>query len=240
MSKILDFIKTNKYAQLSLELLVGLTLGSLLGRGSSETKIKETLKQQYELKISEIEKEHSLKEEALKKSLDEEERSHKQYELETSLKLQTLSYENTQLKSSTKRSKFKLVKPDGTILEKEYDESNTESSKKVISQVRVEFSEKVKSIEDRWKKVHEEKVKELKAQFDKELEKAKRESKSTEIIKEKEVRKRSFRPEVGINTQKNAYVHATYPLFDPVVVGAGFSGRTDSFGEFHIGIGLDF
>lgn len=240
MNKILELLKTNKYAQMSLALIVGLTAGALLGRGGSEEKIKETYKQQYELKVSELEKEHSEKELSLKNSLVQEEEKFKSFQSETSSKIEKLTSENTQLKSSTKRSKFKLVKPDGTIVEKEYDESNSESSKQVITQVREEFNTKVKTIESTWKKIHEEKVAELKSSFDKEIEKVRSETKTVEVIKEKEITKKSLRPEIGINTKKDIYFHSSYPLFNPVVVGAGFSGREDHFGEFHIGVGLDF
>ena len=240
MNKLLELLKTNKNAQIGLALVLGLGVGALFGRNGAQTQTRETMKQEYELKISEIQKEHSERESSLSQSLLQEQASNKEFRSETSHKLEILATENTKLKQSSKRSTYKLVKPDGTILEKTYDQSDSESSQEVVTEIKQEFDQKVASIESTWKKVHEERVAQLKVQFDKDLEKARSEVKTVEVVKEKIVTKKSLRPEIGLNTDKNVYLHASYPLLGPVTVGAGFSGRQDRFGEFHVGVGLDF
>lgn len=234
----------NRFVQLGIALAAGITAGvNFYPHKVTEEKIREQVKQEYELKIEESEARHSVETKELKDKLETEQRSRREYEQEVSRKVEKLVQENTTLKQSMKKQKFKIVKPDGTVIEKEVEESNIEATQTIVTQVKEEFTRKVKEIEDRFKKVHEERVIKLKAEFEEELKKARSEVKTVEVIREiekrVEVNKKALRPEIGITTNKDIYFHGTYNLWGPAFVGGGVSGTDRSFGEARIGIGFE-
>lgn len=234
----------NRLVQLGLALAAGVTAGSLLyPHKSFEEKIREEVRQEYQLKTEESEKRHMSENKELKDKLELVEQSSRKYEEETSRKIDRLTQENSTLKQSVKKQKLKIIKPDGTVVEKEIEESNTEATHTVITQVKEEFSRKIKEIEDKYKKVHEERVTKIKLEFDEELKKAKSEVKTVEVIREVErrveVNKKSLRPEIGVTTDKDVYLHGTYNLWGPVFVGGGVSGTNSSFGEARFGLGFE-
>jgi hypothetical protein len=237
------------WVKIGLSLVLGAAIGVVFYPSKTITERETTkIKESYELKIHEIEKTHSEEMQRLSEQLIAEESSRKSLEIETSKKIDLLTQENRSLKQSSKKQKFKLIKPDGTIIEKEMEESNSEEVSSVITRVREEFNTKVREIEERWKKVHEQRVVELKKQFDQDIEKAKSEQKIVEKIVEKEkiveVNKKAFRPEVGAAYTKDSellgYFHLSYPVVGPVFLGGGVSGSKMGFGEAQLGAGLEF
>jgi hypothetical protein len=228
--------------------LFGAAIGAVFYPSKSITE-RETskLKERYELKISEIQKTHTEETKTLSEKLVSEEAARKSLEIETSKKVELLTQENKSLKQSSKKQKFKLIKPDGTIIEKEMEQSNSEEVSSVVTSIKEEFNQKVKSIEEKWKKVHEERIAELKKKFDQDIKKTKSEQKTVEKIVEKEkiveVNKKKFRPEVGAAYDKEelmGYFHLSYPVVGPVFIGGGVSGNKTKFGEAQLGIGLEF
>lgn len=233
--------------KISSSAILGMVIGVVFYPSKTITE-RETLKlrESYELKISEIQKTHTEETKGLSEKLIAEESARKSLEVETSKKLELLTQENRSLKQSSKKQKFKLVKPDGTIIEKEMEQSDSEEVSSVVSSIKQEFSQKIKSIEERWKKVHEERVAELKKKFDQDIEKTKSEQKIVEKIVEKEkiveVNKKKLRPEVGIahdGDEFMGYFHLSYPVAGPVFIGGGASGNKTEFGEVQLGIGLE-
>ena len=205
------------------------------------------LKEVYELKISEIQKTHAEESAKLSEKLTAEESTRKSLEVEVSKKLELLTQENRSLKQSSKKQKFRFVKPDGTIVEKEMEQSNSEEVSSVVTSIKKEFNQKIKFIEEKWKKVHQERIAELKKKFDQDIEKARSEQKIVEKIVEKdkivEINKKKFRPEVGVaydNKDLMGYFHLSYPVVGPVFIGGGVSGNKTKFGEAQFGLGLEF
>jgi hypothetical protein len=234
--------------KISTSLLLGIVVGVIFYPSKTITE-RETLKlkESYELKISEIQKTHTEETKALSEKLIAEESARKSLEMESSKKLEMLTQENKSLKQSSKKQKFKLVKPDGTIVEKEMEQSNSEEVSNIVSSIKEEFNQKVKSIEERWKKVHEERIAELKKKFDKDIEKARSEQKVIEKTVEKEkiveVNKKKLRPEVGASydgtKDVKGYFHLSYPVAGPVFIGGGASGSKTGFGDVRLGLGLE-
>lgn len=232
----------------TLAVATGLVVGVVFDPWKTITEIETSkLKESYELKIQEIQKTHTEETQQLSQKLSTQESESRTREFELSKRVETLTQENKSLKQSSKKQKFKLVKPDGTIIEKEMEESNSEEVTSVVTQVREEFNQKVKTIEDRWKKVHEERVVELKKKFDQELEKARSEQKVVEKTVEKEkiveVNKKKLRPEVGAAYDKEellGYFHLSYPVAGPIFIGGGVSGNKTNFGDVRMGVGLEF
>ena len=102
--------------------------------------IDERVRQTYQEKIdklttekSTLQIEHALKEIAqFKQSLIKQEEINK--------KVSVLKIENRSLREKTKERWFKLIKPDGTIVEKRYRESDKQETSKIVTSIKEEFT----------------------------------------------------------------------------------------------------
>lgn len=243
MNTLMILLK-KKWVQLTIALVVGVTIGALFYPQSRvEERLKKEYKEEYSLKEQETQKEHNKSILELEEKLSISESSNKEKLEETSSKLEKLTQENSYLKQSIKKQKFKIVKPDGTVIEKEIEESNTEQTHSMVTQVREEFTRKVQEIENKWKQIHQDRIVYIRDEYEKELERVRAEQKTIEVVIEKEriveVNKKKLRTEVGVTTNKDAYAHGSYSLWGPVFIGGGISGTNKSFGEIRAGIGLE-
>lgn len=244
-TKILSLLK-NKYTQLVLALVAGAAIGVLFYPSKTEEyreKIQFMEKKSLEI-IKQLE-EKSSKLSTLQEEYNEQTSSIKSLEKETKVTINSLTTENKQLRQSAKRKYFKLVKPDGTIIEKEYEESNSEEITSVVTEIRQEFDTKVKSIESKWKSAFTKRLTSVKEDYEKKLKEKKTEIVVVERIVEKErivkVNEKKLRTEIGISSEKKLYLHTTYPLFGPVLLGGGASaGKGGSSPEARIGFGLEW
>jgi hypothetical protein len=233
----MDYAKIlkNRYVQMAACLAIGITVGTVF---YPQSRVEERYKSAYEKKELELREQHSLeKMELTEKHLQQEKTYVERIETSTQ-KINSLVTENTNLKQSIKKRKFKIIKPDGTVIEKEFEESNSEATASTVTQVKAEFDRQVSVLEEKWKKVHEERVVSLKKEFDEKLLKAKSEVKIVEREKIVEVNKKSFRPEIGVTTDKNGYLHGTYDIWGPVFLGGGITGNKEEVKEGRIGIGV--
>ena len=236
----------NKYAHLALVLVIGIFAGLFLKDTKSiEEKSREEVKERYESVLETTKKSHLEIVSKLQEKITTTENSSKEYKEEISKKLTVLKTENHQLKQKVTKRRYKLIKPDGTIIEKEFEESDTDQSSTIVTSIREEFDKKILSIEKRWKKVHIARVKALKKKFDEELKK----KETRVIIKEKivtkekivKVNEKKFRPEIGVTSDMKVYIHTSYPIWGPIFIGGG--GAVDkSFNDAsaRIGIGWEF
>lgn len=229
MDKIVKLLNSNGAG------IIGFVLGGFVATIllPSKTTI-ETMEKKHKLEISELQK----KNETLNEMLVKQENRHVEYQEETAGKIDKLTVENSRLRQSVKKRKFKLIKPDGTIIEKEYEESETEQATQVVTQVRQEFDRKVKSIENKWVKIHKERVVLIKQEYEKKLKEAKEENKS----KETKVNEKKIIVEVGVEKDKELYIHSIYNLWGPFIIGSGSSidANTKTIEDLRIGVGINF
>lgn len=229
MDKIIKLLNSNGAG------IVGFVLGGFVATVllPSKTTI-ETMEKKHKLEIHELQK----KNETLNEVLVKQENRHVEYQEETTGKIDKLIVENSRLRQSVKKRKFKLIKPDGTIIEKEYEESETEQATQVVTQVRQEFDRKVKSIENKWVKIHKERVVLIKQEYEKKLREAKEEKKS----KETKVNEKKIIVEVGVEKDKELYIHSIYNLWGPFIIGSGSSidANTKTIEDLRIGVGINF
>lgn len=245
MALLLKWLK-NRYVQLLVALFVGGAVATVLYPTKTvEERTKAVMVLEFKERYIELMEEHSQKTESLtaKYALDVKSRIESNEEL--SSKVTSLTTEVTDLKSKTKESFYKLIKPDGTIVEKRYKESELESHSEVVTEIREEFNRKVSTIESRWKSVYKSRLIEVKETFDKKLKKEKEKwEKSKQTVETEKITKtnpKSFGLEGGIDTDKDLYLHGTYNLYGPFFMG-GHVGLDDKqvpdAGGF--GIGVDF
>ena len=241
-------ILQNRYLQLVLVLLLGITIGALFYPTKTiEERVEKETSLKYDKKISEINAKHSQKEEELRLKAVSEENARKTFEKETSKKLTMLTTENRELRESSKKKRFKLVKPDGTIIEREYEETNSEEISSVVTEIREEFDEKIKSTEEKWKKVYKERLVKIKEKQDSIVAKLEEEHKiEIEKLKsEKTVRvnEKSFRLGLGYTSDKEFRIDGSYTLWGPFSIGSSVDldpSNPSSSGEVSVGVGFKF
>lgn len=235
LEKIKAFIEASKAAQLILVLLGGMAIGAIM----YPTKhIEERLTKIHQEEIISLKEQHQ-------KELDSEHEeylslaaSYHQYHDESESKISSLTTQITTLKSHQKTAHYKLVKPDGTIEERDFTDTDIDESNTVVTSIQQEFKEKVDSIEKKWEKIHKDRV----VQIQKEFSSKEEDYKKTidELHKEKvvDINKKSFGIEGGILTNKDYYGHVTYDVFGPFFVGAqGQFGLSPAAG---LGVGIRF
>ena len=244
MKKILK----NRYIQIGLAIIIGVGIGAIFYPTKT---IEETVRleeaKKYDAKIKTMESLQKTVVEAVQEKFAEYVTSHKNTVKNLEKKVNVLTTENTSLKENSKRKWLKIVKPDGTIVEQEIEETNKEQETQVITSIQQEFKEKIQSIETRYKSVHKTRVAEIKTQHKQEIIKLKEihteELKKYNKSKIVKINEKNFRIVAGVDTDKDIYTHATYPLFGPVVFGFGISGNLfgDNFnGSARAGLGIEF
>lgn len=234
-NKIKTFVKENKAAQLTLALLLGMAIGAVFYPTKHieeriDTKHQEeiaTLKTQYEKSL--------LSQQEAYTKLSEES---KEYHRVTELKISQLTSEVSTLKSRQKVTYYKLIKPDGTIEERSFTETDIDSSRTVITSIQQEFKEKIDSIEKKWEQIHLKRVSELKKEFAAKEESYKKTIDEFHSEKIVDINKKSFGIEGGGMVNGSYYGHVTYDVFGPFFIGAhGQFGTSNSAGA---GIGIRF
>ena len=243
--KILQFLK-NKWVQLVLAFVIGAGIGVIL-YPSKTTEFREkihTLEETVKVKEKYLEENKGLLTK-ITQQLEEERNSLKDFKEDTSIKIESLRTENSSLKRFAKRKKFRIVKPDGTIIEKEFEETSSEEVTSVVTEVRQEFDRKVRSIESKWKKIHKARVSEIKATYEKKLLEKDIEIRYVEKKVEREkivqVNEKKLRTGLGYSTDNKIYTHFSYPFWGPVFVGGGFSADiSGKEPEARIGLGISW
>ena len=155
-------------------------------------------------------------------------------------KISSLTKERDSLKKKTYKEKLKIVKPDGSVVEKEIEKEDTESTREVVSEIRSEYQKQVDQIENKWKEEYTKKVTEIKQSYEKQLadERSKSKSKETESTTSTKT-ERKLRVEAGVQTDKQFYGHTSYSL-SPFVLGGGISADKERVGAARFGLGLEF
>jgi uncharacterized protein YukE len=232
---IKEFFKTQDGKYISI-FLTGLLIGYV---AFPEKRIEEKITKQYEQKITEIKQ---INEKQLAKTEEEKsatEKALRSYKRQTEFKLQKLTKEVNELRSKQKTSYYKIVKPDGTIEIKKFTETDVSESSEVISSIKQEYSKKVSELEDKWKKVQEKKVADITQEFSIKEDKYKKEIFRLEQQKITEVGKKRFGVEVGLNSDEELYLHASYDFLGPLFLG-GLVTNPMQMGSVGLGLGIRF
>lgn len=233
-----------RWVQILLALFLGVTVGAVFYPTKTiEERVEKETSKKYELKITELKEQHSEKQSELQTKLEQEQGSLKSYKKDTTEKITSLTRENRKLKESSKRKRFKLVKPDGTIVEKEYEETNREEVTSIVTEVRKEFNEKIAQTEQRWKKVYRERLVKIKEKVDTKIANLKEEHRlEVEKLKKErivKVNEKKLRVGGGYTTDKDVRVIGGYKLWGPFSIESGLDYREDDIEGF-LGLGFEF
>lgn len=227
-------ILTNRYAQLVLTLVIGVAVGAIFYPSKS---IRKEEIRKYEEKLAKQEKETATMQLELGGMLNEEKKQNKTLREESHKKISSLKEENFKLKSKITEKRFKIIKPDGTIEERWFKESETDVVASAVTNIKSEFTRKVTSIEKKWKKVHEERVKKIKSDYEKKLSESKKIDSSIEKKEKIDINKRNFGISLGKKTDNDYFSGISYDIFGPVFLDLHFEAD-EAFGDKEAGLGI--
>jgi len=233
----------------AFQIVVALILGGAIGvafypTSSIETELRAKVVAEYSLKMEQMSESHKTEIENLHEKRIEETSSHFQSISDLSQKVSSLTEQNRQLHQKVTEKTYKLIKPDGTVIEKTFKSSDTEETNRVITSIQTEFTEKVNTLQNRYQKVHTERIKEIQKDFESKLLSIKEENKKTTSDISEKVSKitnpKRFGIEGGIDSRLNWYAHSTAIVYGPLFLGAhvSFDGYLPQ--SAGIGVGVSF
>lgn len=234
---IISILK-NRVVQIGLAAVVGITVGYFI---YPSKEIEEELRTEYEQKIDKIEETHKEILSATNEAFDQVVNKHNEHQEETRKKISVYESQIRELKSKTKESTYKLIKPDGTIVEKTFKENETSESTKYVKQVREEFDRKVKSIESKWMKIHKKRVEKLEENYQKKLVDHRQTLEKRYQKRIEKINAKKFSFELGYGSDKKVYTHSSMDIWGPLFIGSHLeaSDTLDSI-EGGFGLGIKF
>lgn len=231
-------ILSNKWLRYGLILTIGIAIGAIFYPSKT---IDRELEKTYESKIEELKKEKKSIISDFRSKVRKVKSEKKEYRRETSKRLSKLKREKTKLERRVRERKLKIVKPDGTTVEKTFRESETEKITSVLTKVRKEFDEKVSSIRKKWMRIHRDRVSKIKSKYESKIKSKESTIKSLRKTEHISVNDRSFAVSAGIATGNSYYSGVSYDLFGPVFIDSHVqSSKTFSDIDAGIGVGLRF
>lgn len=220
MKKLLQ----NMYFRYVLVLLIGITVGVVLYPTKS---VEETIKKRYEKELIAKTQEFNTQLKTQAELIDNMFQKHTEYRENSFKKYAEYESRISILLAKTKESTFKLVKPDGTVVEKTFKSSETSETTEYIKQVKEEFNRKVQSIENKWMRIHTERIETLNKTQEKKLEEYRRQVDEEYANKVTKTNEKKFYTEFGYTKEKKYYLHNSYALWGPIFVGSHLDGKED-------------
>lgn len=234
MSKLLE----NTYVRYGIALAIGAALGAIFYPTKS---IEREIEKKYRAEKIKLIKELNTVKSKSREEKQELSSKISKIELESQQKISSLRIENRSLKQKVTERKLKIVKPDGTIVEQSFKESNTEAVSRVITDVRQEFNTKVKSIESKWKKIHEKRVTSIKEKYEKKIQEKDKVITSYKKKESIKVNPRKFGIAFGIMADDQYYSNISYDVYGPWFLNLQVeSSKNLDRGSGGVGVGLKF
>ena len=236
---ILKDLLQKEWVRLVGVLLIGITIGVIF---YPSKRIEEKLTQIHEAQITKIRAEYSKESTALVDKYAQSLEENKQIRAEYEHKISSLTDEVRTLQSKQKTETYKLVKPDGTIEERTFSESEINESSHVVTQIQEEFKSKVEQIENKYAQIHSERVTNITKEFRSKEEEYKQTIDRLEKSKVTSINEKRFGLEAGITNEQNYYGHATMDVWGPTFIGVhgqmGANGNNAN--NMGVGLGLRF
>ena len=224
----------NKYVQLILTLAIGIGIGAIFYPSKTITK-ESTYK--YEQKIERLENEKKINDILHYKQLLIKENEYKEYKEETTKKTESLKQENFQLKQKVSEKKFKIIRPDGTIEEQWFKDSETDVVSSTVTKIKSEFTRKVSEIENKWKVIHEKRVSKIKETYEKKIASIESTSIQATSKTKTEINKRYFGLSLGYISDKKYFSSVNYDVYGPWFLDLHLESTRD-FNEKEAGVGI--
>lgn len=235
--QIIRVVNSNN-GRIVIALIVGIAIGAIFYPSKT---IETTERQRYEERIQkEVDYSRQLQQDHQEKVLAIQGESLQQQE-QLNAKIQKQKTEISSLKSRVSERTFKLVKPDGTIEERSFRESELSKDTTIVTTIRAEYDRKIKQTEERYKKVYAERLQSLVENVKKKTKEQEEKIAELERTKKVEINKSNTRLGVGVTTDQGYYGLVERDIFGPVFIHGIFQVNPDINDQSGgLGIGIKF
>jgi len=200
-------------------------------------RIEETVTSRYEKQLQEVQEQSSKTVSDVSKAKDQTISDLNQSIAIYKLQVESLDLKVSEMSSHKVQISTKTTKPDGTIEEKTYVESQESSSQKIASELKYSYDQQIQQLRTEWEKVSEEERTKTEQTNQEKMAKYEKEIQDLKQTKVTETNVKKFGLEVGATTDKAVYVHGTYDVLGPVFIGAETQKMINS-DHISAGVGL--
>jgi hypothetical protein len=236
-NKFVEFVKSHPVAQFVLVFIAGVAIGALF---YPTKRIEDRVHQQDQLIIDKLTTEKEEIRTTLTQQITSITQQKNEMQLSMTQQLMELRLEVKELQSKKKEVWYKIVKPDGTIEERRYSESEVNESSQVISSVQQEYEKKITELNTQWQKTVDSKLQEQQVQFDKINKENERKISELESSHTVTINEKKYGLEVGYLTSAQYYGHVNVDLFGPIFIGAHVNTNLTNSTSVGAGLGIRF
>jgi len=236
---VIDIAKIKEVASLRwVQVLGAFAAGALMCTLLYPTKtITSKITQDYETKIQQLETQHKTEVTSLQTKVDSLTQSNKslteRYEAKiTQLNLQIQTYSSQRIEVH-----YKLTKPDGTIEERSYLQTQDQATQTMMSEMKSEYDRQLLQTQSEYQRKSEELVSQTRLEYQMKIDTLKTELSKYTSSSTVTVNAKKLGLELGYNTDFRTYLHGTYDIWGPIFIGGQIDkGTTSSGGGFDIGV----
>lgn len=237
LKTVKDAVINSPLLRYALVLVTGIAIGAIF----YPTKhLEESLRIEYEQKMTQLDESHKAFESTLNESLTRVSNEKKSLELETTKTIAKLTTENSTLKSKKSVNWYKIVHPDGTIEERRQSETQVDQTNQVITSVKEEFTQKVKEIETRYEVIHAQRVTAIKETFDRKEATYKETIAKLSQDKVVDINPKKYGVEIGYLSNKDYYGHVNIDVVGPIFLGLQTQTNFSDNNAVGAGFGIRF
>ena len=228
----------SEIGKIGIALVIGVAIGAIFYPSKEiEESERHRDEQRIEKEINYSRKIQSEKEERVR----EVQGSYFKMEEELNAKIQKQTTEISHLKVRVSERTFKLIKPDGTIEERTFRDSELSKDTTIVTTIQQEYTRKIKQTEDRYKKVYTEKLEKVKEAV---IEKFKEKDLIIATLEKKrsiKINPGKTRIGVGVTNEQDYYGIVERDIFGPIFIHGLFEVNTENKDQKGgIGIGIKF
>jgi myosin heavy subunit len=230
--RVLELLK-NRYAQLAAAVLAGALLTALLYPSSQTT---ESIKQEYQTLMDKKVQEQKDITSSVTKSLDEMSQNFKTLNDQYTSKVSELNQTISQMSSHKTEIHYKITKPDGTIEERSYFESEDTASTQMISEMKSDYERKLQQTESDLQQKHDQELTQIKSTYSLQVAELNQTISKLEKDKTVIVNPKKWGFELGATADMTAYLHTSYVFWGPLFIGSHY--EIDRNKKTNVGAGL--
>ena len=226
----------NRYAQLVVVCAAGALIAILVTPSSQTT---ESIKQEYQQIMDKKVQEQKDITTAVTKNLDEMNQKYKSLNEQYTSKVSELTSTIASMSSHKTEIRYKITKPDGTIEERSFFESEDTASTQMVSELKSDYEHKLEQAESTLNEKHSQEVTQIKNTYSLQIAELKTTISTLEKEKSVTVNPKKWGAELGVTSAMTAYLHTSYVFWGPVYVGSHYEMDRDKKTTVGAGLGIN-
>lgn len=230
---IWNFIINNPVVRLILVFLLGILIGALF-YPTKTIKEQESLK--YERQIEEMKTTHDKTVTDLNEKYTKEVTTVQNKLTEVQQSYSKATTENKELRQKVKKRTIKISKPDGTVIERVLEESESEAITKVTEDLKQSYEKKISDIMTNITKENQEKIEKIIAERDAEIKLKESQIEEYKKSKQVEINKKRSGISAGYMSDRQYFGSFEQDIIGPIFLDV--TGTSDFTNKAAVGVGI--